>query len=84
MDARSSSRPRWNGLVPAGSATGSVNDLTHWTRLPRRRRSAVGWAIRRNGSIRLRDEAIACMALPDLKPAGPPIRTPEGMIAFAL
>ena len=32
---------------------------------------------------RLRDEAIACMALPDLKPAGPPIRTPEGMIAFA-
>ena len=31
----------------------------------------------------LRDEAIACMALPDLKPAGPPIRTPEGTIAFA-
>ena len=31
----------------------------------------------------LRDEAIACMALPDLKPAGPPIRKPEGMIAFA-
>ncbi len=32
---------------------------------------------------RLRDEAIACMALPDLKPAGSPIRTPEGTIAFA-
>ncbi len=32
---------------------------------------------------RLRDEAIACMALPDLKPAGPPIRKPEGVIAFA-
>jgi eukaryotic-like serine/threonine-protein kinase len=32
---------------------------------------------------RLRDEAIACMALPDMKPAGPPIRTPEGMIKFA-
>ncbi|MGA9924558.1 MAG: tetratricopeptide repeat protein, partial [Isosphaeraceae bacterium] len=31
----------------------------------------------------LRDEAIASMALPDLKPAGPPIRKPEGMIAFA-
>ena len=31
----------------------------------------------------LRDEAIACMALPDMRPAGPPIRTPEGMIAFA-
>ena len=31
----------------------------------------------------LRDEAIACMALPDLKPAGPPIRTPEGVIEFA-
>jgi len=31
----------------------------------------------------LRDEAIACMALPDMKPAGPPIRTPEGVIAFA-
>jgi len=31
----------------------------------------------------LRDEAIACMALPDLKPAGSPIRTPEGTIAFA-
>ena len=32
---------------------------------------------------RLRDEAIACMALPDMKPAGPPIHRPEGMIAFA-
>jgi len=31
----------------------------------------------------LRNEAIACMTLPDLKPAGPPIRTPEGVIAFA-
>jgi WD40 repeat protein/tetratricopeptide (TPR) repeat protein len=31
----------------------------------------------------LRAEAIACLALPDMKPAGPPIRTPEGVIAFA-
>jgi serine/threonine protein kinase/WD40 repeat protein/tetratricopeptide (TPR) repeat protein len=31
----------------------------------------------------LRDEAIACLALPDMKPAGPPIRAPEGVIAFA-
>ena len=30
----------------------------------------------------LRDEAIACMALPDMRPAGPPIRVPEGVIAL--
>ena len=32
---------------------------------------------------RLRDEAIACLMLPDMKPAGPPIQLPEGCIAFA-
>ncbi len=32
---------------------------------------------------RLRDEAIACMALPDMKPAGPPIVLPEERLAFA-
>jgi serine/threonine protein kinase/WD40 repeat protein/tetratricopeptide (TPR) repeat protein len=32
---------------------------------------------------RLRDEAIACMALVDMKPAGPPIHLPEGTVAFA-
>jgi serine/threonine protein kinase/WD40 repeat protein len=32
---------------------------------------------------RLRDEAIACMALPDTKPAGQPIQLTEGCVAFA-
>jgi serine/threonine protein kinase/WD40 repeat protein len=32
---------------------------------------------------RLRDEAIAAMALPDMKPDGPPIQQPDGTIAFA-
>ncbi len=32
---------------------------------------------------RLRDEAIACMALPDVKPAGRPIILPEDHVAFA-
>jgi serine/threonine protein kinase/WD40 repeat protein len=31
---------------------------------------------------RLRHDAIACMALPDMKPAGPPIRLPEECVAF--
>jgi WD40 repeat protein/tetratricopeptide (TPR) repeat protein len=31
----------------------------------------------------LRDAAIACMALPDMEPAGPAIHAPEGTIAFA-
>jgi serine/threonine protein kinase/WD40 repeat protein/Flp pilus assembly protein TadD len=31
----------------------------------------------------LRDEAIACMALPDMKPAGQPIRVPDGTSNFA-
>jgi serine/threonine protein kinase/WD40 repeat protein len=32
----------------------------------------------------LRDEAIACMALPDLRPIGPPIRKPEVLASFAV
>jgi WD40 repeat protein len=32
---------------------------------------------------RLRDEAIACMALPDMTRSGPPIHEPEGTVAFA-
>src|SRR5262249_19757985 len=32
---------------------------------------------------RLRDDAIACMALPDMKPDGEPIRIPEETVIFA-
>jgi eukaryotic-like serine/threonine-protein kinase len=58
---------RYEGLATLTKAAGIVRDL----KLPRGRFDS------------LRDEAIACLALPDLKPVGRDITWPEGALAFA-
>ncbi len=58
---------RFDGLDTLAKAAGIVRDL----KLPRGRFDS------------LRDDAIACLALPDLKPIGRDITLPEGAFAFA-
>ena len=76
--ARSSSSPRSSGPAPAGSASRSASGSTRLDALAEAAKIGRGLGLPAERFDRLRDEAIACMALPDMKPAGPPIRMPEG------
>ena len=77
-----SSRPCTTGPAPAGSATAPVSGSTAWTPW-NRRRNRPGAESASRAFDPLRDEAIACLALPDLKPTGRVIHRPPGVIAVA-